>query len=82
LHFHAEDRHVTVLKGTWYTGTGEVFDPAKTVALKPGDYMMHPAKAVHWDGAKDEEVVLQIMGAGPGDTVLVKPEAPRYISAP
>jgi hypothetical protein len=33
--------------------------------LKPGSYMFHPAKAVHWDGAKDEEVIVQITGIGP-----------------
>jgi len=72
-HYHIEDRHVVVLQGTWYAGTGETFDPDKAVGLKPGSYMMHPARAVHWDGAKDEEVILQIIGYGPTDTVLVKP---------
>ena len=72
-HYHMEERHVVVLQGTWYTGTGETFDPDKAVGLKPGSYMMHPARAVHWDGAKDEEVILQIIGYGPTDTVLIKP---------
>src|SRR5882724_11630971 len=30
-HFHPEARYATVLKGTWYTGDGDVFDPSKTV---------------------------------------------------
>jgi quercetin dioxygenase-like cupin family protein len=72
-HTHSDDRHVVVLQGTWYTGTGETFDPDKAVPLKPGSYMMHPARAVHWDGAKDEEVILQIIGFGPSDTVPIKP---------
>jgi len=72
-HFHPEDRHVLVLKGTWYTGTGEDFDMNKTVPLKAGSYMKHPAKAVHFDGAKDEEVIVQITGIGPGTTTFVKP---------
>jgi quercetin dioxygenase-like cupin family protein len=71
-HFHPEDRHVVVLKGTWYTGTGEDFDMSKTVPLKAGSYMKHPAKAVHFDGAKDEEVIVLITGIGPGTTTLVK----------
>ena len=79
-HYHPEDRHVTVVKGTWYTGTGEDFDPAKAVPLKAGSYMMHPARAVHWDGAKDEEVIVQIMGVGPGETIPVRPEGGRFIS--
>jgi len=28
---------------------------------------------VHFDGAKDEEVIVQITGIGPGATTLVKP---------
>ena len=79
-HYHPEDRHVTVLKGTWYTGTGEEFDPAKAVPLKTGSYMMHPARAVHWDGAKDEDVIVQIIGIGPGETIPVRPEGGRFIS--
>ena len=58
-------RHITVLKGTWYAGTGDKFDPEHAVPLKPGSYMMHPTKAVHWDGsAGDEEVI----GYGPSGT--------------
>jgi len=79
-HFHPQDRYITVIKGTWYTGTGETFDPDKAVPLKAGSYMMHPAKAVHWDGAKDEEVIVQIIGVGPADTIPVKPEAGRFTS--
>ena len=35
------------------------------VPLKAGSYKKHPAKAVHFDGAKDEEVIVQITGIGP-----------------
>ena len=44
-HWHAEEQHITVLKGTWYTGTGDTFDPEHAVPLKPGSYMLrtHPA---------------------------------------
>ena len=72
-HYHPEDRHVTVLKGTWYTGTGVIVDVGKAVPLEPGSYMFHPAKAVHWDGAKDEEVIVQITGIGPAPTILATP---------
>ena len=72
-HFHPEDRHIVVLKGTWYVGTGADFDMSKTVPLRAGGYMKHPAKAVHFDGAKDQEVIVQITGIGPGTTTLVKP---------
>jgi hypothetical protein len=48
-HWHPNDRFVTVLEGVWYSGTGDRFDPARAVPLKPGRFMLHPAKAVHWD---------------------------------
>jgi quercetin dioxygenase-like cupin family protein len=73
-HFHPEDRYAVVLQGTWYMGEGETFDPDKTVPLKPGSYAKHPAKAAHYDGAKDEEVIVQIVGYGPSGTTLVHPE--------
>jgi quercetin dioxygenase-like cupin family protein len=73
-HFHKEDRHAVVLKGTWYTGTGDVFAPDKTVGLKPGSYMMHPAGEKHFDGAKDEEVILQLIGYGPSETTRLSTE--------
>ena len=73
-HFHPEDRHVVVLSGTWYMGEGDTFDPARTVPLKAGSYAMHPAMAHHYDGAKDEQVTLQIVGYGPSGTTLVHPE--------
>jgi quercetin dioxygenase-like cupin family protein len=72
-HFHAEDRHALVLKGTWWTGTGDEFEPDKTVPLKPGSYMKHPAGAHHFDGAKDEEVILQLIGYGPTGTTVLRP---------
>src|SRR5215813_15304303 len=37
-HIHGETRYATVIKGTWFTGDGQVFDPAKTVPLKPGSF--------------------------------------------
>ena len=73
-HWHPEDRFVVVVSGTWYTGEGDNFEPDKTVPLKAGSFMMHPAKAHHYDGAKDEEVVVQIVGVGPSGTTLVHPE--------
>ena len=77
-HYHPEDRHVVVLKGTWYTGTGDEFLPDKTIPLKPGSYMKHPARLHHFDGAKDEEVILQLVGIGPTGTTRLRPEQGNY----
>ena len=73
-HWHPEDRYVIVVAGTWYTGEGDTFEPDKTVPLKTGSFMLHPAKAHHYDGAKDEEVIVQIIGVGPSNTTLIHPE--------
>ena len=79
-HWHPGDRYVTVLKGTWFTGTGPTFDPAQAVPLKPGSYMFHPAKALHWDGSNsEEEVIVQIVGLGPVETTASDPGKPFWV---
>lgn len=77
-HTHSTDRHVVVLKGTWYMGVGDKFDPATAIAMPPGSYARHPAGGVHWDGAKDEEVEVQIIGEGPVKTELVNKNGPMF----
>jgi hypothetical protein len=79
-HWHPNDRHVTVLSGTWFTGTGATFDPNKAVPLKAGSYMLHPARALHWDGSNsDEPVIVQIVGIGPAETVQADPSQPFWV---
>ncbi len=77
-HYHAEDRYAVVLKGTWYTGIGAEFAPDKTVPLGEGGFMRHPAGQAHFDGARDEEVILQIIGIGPSSTVRLRPEEGNF----
>jgi len=62
------------LDGDTLTLTTDTFDPDKTTPLKAGSFMMHPAKAHHFDGAKNEEVIVQIIGMGPSNTTLVDPK--------
>ena len=64
-HFHPNDRYIMVLSGTWWVGTGPKYDPDSTVPVKAGSYVVHFAKQIHYDGAKDEECVLEIVGEGP-----------------
>src|SRR5262245_17291638 len=73
-HFHREARYATVIKGTWYTGEGDEFAPDKTIPLKPGSFMKHPAGVHHFDGAKDEEVIVELVGIGPSDTTRLRPQ--------
>jgi hypothetical protein len=72
-HFHPNDRYIVVLQGTWWVGSGPNFDPANgTVPMPAGSFVTHYAKQVHWDGAKDEDAVLLIMGEGPATTTLAE----------
>jgi quercetin dioxygenase-like cupin family protein len=64
-HFHPNDRFFVVLSGTWWMGTGEKFDPDSTVPAPAGSYVIHYAGKVHYDGAKDEETIIQVWGMGP-----------------
>jgi redox-sensitive bicupin YhaK (pirin superfamily) len=64
-HFHPHDRFITVLKGTWWVGTGTKFDPDATVAMPAGTFVTHFGQQVHFDGAKDVDAVLLIVGEGP-----------------
>jgi quercetin dioxygenase-like cupin family protein len=70
-HWHPEARYVTVLKGTWWAGTGEAFDPSSTTPIPAGGFAIHAPGKVHYDGAKDEEVIVQISGFGPSGTNVV-----------
>jgi quercetin dioxygenase-like cupin family protein len=82
-HWHPNARYVTVIEGTWYTGTGDAFDFSKAVPLKAGSFMIHPAKASHWDGSGGPEtVVVQIMGEGPATTTQVDPSKPFWMDVP
>jgi len=74
-HFHPNDRYITVLQGTWWVGSGPKFDPEHgTVPMPPGSFVTHYGKQVHWDGAKDEDAVLLIMGEGPATATTVPEE--------
>jgi hypothetical protein len=64
-HFHPNDRYITVISGTWWKGTGTKYDPDSTVPIPAGSFVTDVAKGIHYDGAKDDEVVLEIVGMGP-----------------
>jgi quercetin dioxygenase-like cupin family protein len=64
-HFHPNDRYITVLAGTWWVNTGPKYDPAGFKPVPAGSFVVHTAKEIHYDGARDEECLLQIVGMGP-----------------
>jgi len=64
-HFHPNDRYITVLSGTWWVNTGPKYDMENAKPIPAGSYVVHHGKEIHYDGAKDEECLLQIVGMGP-----------------
>jgi hypothetical protein len=70
--WYPEARYVVVLKGTWWAGEGDKLDPTATTPVPAGGFAVHPPRLVHYDGAKDEEVIVQITGIGPSGTHVVE----------
>jgi quercetin dioxygenase-like cupin family protein len=64
-HFHPNDRYITVLSGTWWVNTGAKYDPDGMKPVPAGSFVVHTGKEIHYDGAKDGECILQIVGMGP-----------------
>jgi quercetin dioxygenase-like cupin family protein len=71
-HFHSQDRFVSVIEGTWYAGADASHDINLTTEIPAGGFMIHPAGAVHFDGANHEApVIVEIRGMGPVITEAV-----------
>ena len=64
-HFHRNDRFFIVISGKWCMGTGTKFNQDSTVPAPAGSYVIHRAKGIQYDGAKDEPAVLRVFGMGP-----------------
>lgn len=77
-HHHPEDRVAVVMKGTWWTGTGGAMNRAGTAPVPVGGVMVHPKGELHYDGARGEEVILQLVGVGPSGHVLRNPAGPHF----
>ena len=77
-HWHPNDRMITVLKGTWWVGTGEPFDPDTTTPVPAGSAVTHFGKEIHYDGAKDGETWLLIVGEGPATNTPASTPPPAH----
>ena len=64
-HTHPNARYITVISGTWWVGTGKTYAPETTTPVPAGSVVTHFAQQFHYDGAKDEPVMLEIVGEGP-----------------
>ncbi|OYU69976.1 MAG: hypothetical protein CFE28_08170 [Alphaproteobacteria bacterium PA2] len=85
-HYHEKTRYITVISGTWWVSSSNRYDPSKTYPLPAGTVVRDEPMTVHWDGAKDAPVILEISGEGPSPNINVgedgKPLPPRTPSAP
>jgi len=63
-HTHPRDELVTVIRGTWYLGAGERFDPAKLKAYPTGSFIVIPAGVPHFVATKEGPVIVQVTGTG------------------
>ncbi|MBX9961496.1 MAG: cupin domain-containing protein [Burkholderiales bacterium] len=68
-HVHPDARVVTVIKGTYYSAAGEDFDESKLRAFPAGSFYSTPANVPHFAATRDEEVIIQEMGFGPGSGI-------------
>ena len=76
-HFHPNDRFFIVVSGTWWVGSGPNFDPDATVPMPAGSHVIHYAKGVHFDGAKDEPATILVWGEGPATSTPFAPPRAR-----
>ena len=64
-HFHQNDRFINVISGTWWVNTGAKYDPQGMRPVPAGSFVTHFGKEIHYDGARDAECILEIVGMGP-----------------
>lgn len=63
-HRHPDERVVTVLEGTYWSGVGERFDPTRMNEFQPGAFYITRAGVPHYAWARTE-VIIQEQGMGP-----------------
>ena len=81
-HSHPETRIGTVIKGVWWTGKpGTNMIRRRLPPFPVGGIMGDPSRLgkSHYDGARDQETVVQMMGIGPTGKTTVEPGAPGFV---
>jgi hypothetical protein len=80
-HTYATDRICVVVSGTWWVNSGADFDPANTVPVPAGGFVLRAARTPHYDGVKadaKEPVVIAIFGMAPINLELVEQGKPAW----
>ena len=71
-HFHPTDEHVTVLKGSFSLGMGDVIDEAHALTLSPGGYAVAMANMHHY-AYTTTGATIQVHMQGPFAITYVNP---------
>lgn len=71
-HFHPTDEHVTVLKGSFSLGMGDVIDKAHALTLSPGGYAVAMANMHHY-AYTTTGATIQVHMQGPFAIIYVNP---------
>ena len=71
-HSHPDVRLTIVTSGTMFLGEGETFDEAKLVAYPVGTVAITPAGTPHYMMARDGDVTVLEIGAGPSGATFVE----------
>jgi quercetin dioxygenase-like cupin family protein len=71
-HFHPTDEHVTVLKGSFSLGMGDVIDKAHALTLSPGGYAVAMANMHHY-AYTTTGATIQVHMQGPFAITYVNP---------
>ncbi|MEZ5415988.1 MAG: cupin domain-containing protein [Vicinamibacterales bacterium] len=71
-HMHPDERVAVLLSGSFYFGYGETFDDQGLTHVVAGTTWTEPSNTGHFAWAKDEDVVVQVVGHGPSGTVSAK----------
>jgi hypothetical protein len=80
-HSYATDRLSMVVSGTWWVNSGADFDPAHTVAVPAGGFVLRHAHTPHYDGVPKnvkEPAVIALFGIAPVELRLVDPGKPAW----
>jgi quercetin dioxygenase-like cupin family protein len=64
-HLHPDQRVAVVLSGSMLFGYGNTFDETALTQMTAGSTWTEPPKTAHFAWAKDEDVVIQVVGLGP-----------------
>ena len=67
-HFHNSDRYAYVVSGTWWVSSSDTYDLSNTYPMPAGSVVTDLANTVHYDGAKDGDALLELVGIGPVTT--------------